>query len=168
MEYANLIIAGVAFIVSLISLVFSLNAQRKSDNKTYNDYLLDKIILGYNKIEADIVLLDQGLIDEGFTADALNKEVILSLCAAKSKALSLGDKELFNFLNSILNGTDPNQMGAFIDEYFDKRKEFLAIKDNEEKEKYSKEVLVPMLEKTRAYRDEIINEVFRKIKLINR
>ena len=63
------------------------------DNKTYNDYLLDKIILGYNKIEADIVLLDQGFVDEEFTADALNKEVILSLCAAKSKALSLGDKE---------------------------------------------------------------------------
>lgn len=168
MEYANLIIAGVAFIVSLISLVFSLNAQRKSDNKTYNDYLLDKIVLSYNKIEADIILLDQGIIDEEFTSDIVNEEVVFSLCCAKSKALSLGDQELFDFLNSILEGTDPFKMGSFIDEYFDKRVKFLAIKDKDDRKKYSKEILVPMLERTRSYRNEIIKKIFRKIKLFNR
>lgn len=164
MEYLNIVIAIVAFIVSLTSLILSISLEKKEDNRNYNKYLLEKIVLCYNKIEADIMLLDQQLVDEEFTRLNINGQVLLSLCEAKSKAKAMGENDLFDYLDSIFEGKDNIKMGDFIDDYFDKRDEYLKIKDKEERKQYCKNNILPLIVVARDNRDKVIAEVFKKVK----
>ena len=117
------------FIVAIVALVFSALSyfkvveinKRQTSRDDYN-YLLSMIVIPYNLLEADLMLLAQGTIDLTFNKDKMDKDTLLALCEAKSYARVHENEALYDFLNRIIVGDESDcDIGKIIDDYFSSR-----------------------------------------------
>lgn len=166
----QLIIAILSMLVSITALIFAIlsytkvvEINKRQISRDEDNYLLSMIVVPYNLLETDLMLLAQGTIDPSFNKIDMDKDTLLSLCKTKSYARVHDNKALYDFLNGIIIGDEKEaDIGKLIDDYFNARD--LVIKtdgDVSEEGKRIREIFMPLIHKYRNYTIVMIKNLSR-------
>ena len=156
----QLIIAFLSILVSIAALIIAILSYIKVDeinkrqiSRDEDNYLLSMIVVPYNLLETDLMLLAQGTIDLSFNKIDMDKDTLLSLCKTKSYARVHDNEKLYRFLNGIIIGEEKNaNIGKLIDDYFAARNLIIKIGGDISKEgKRIREIFMPLIHKYRNY-----------------
>lgn len=160
----QIVIAALSLLIAIVSLIFSIlsyiavktiNGQQIR-REEYN-YLLSKIVIPYNLLETDMMLLAQGTFDKEFTKDKIDKEALLFISEAKNYALINNNTKLFDYLDGLITGKSEEDIGGLIDNYFLERDK--VIKNKSSLKRLGPGLRDKYLEMARNYRDGTIEEI---------
>ncbi len=152
----SLFVAILSFIIACFTLYTTRKIAKQQRKKQDLDYLSSALVLPYNKIETDIMMLADGR-DIKLDHDEFDKEVLDNICSAKSYALMSHNIKLFKYLDGLVTGESPEKMGLFIEEYFKARKQAVGNHAN------GKILRDQFLSKTRNMRDSTLKSISRLI-----
>ena len=155
------ILAAMSVCLSSITIAITKKIAMHQKQREENHYLLEAIVQPYNKIEVDILMADTSEIDESFNKVEFDKEVLSSICIAKSYAYSIRNTQLFDYLDQLITGECEENIGGFIEEYFLKRND-LIIQYRErllKREEVATILHDSFLEKSRLLRNATVDKI---------
>ena len=165
---ASLVVASITLLATIVAACLAGVIARNQTKKEERNYLLFSFATPYNVIETDILLLMQGTYDTSLIKDELDKEALMAISKAKSYSIMKSNKELFDYMDRILNGKETPNLGKLIDDYFIERNKITLPKSSTKKLPLfidsidvSKDGvdLNQILQRTRIERDETIKNI---------
>lgn len=148
----------IAIFLSAVTLATTIKISNNQKRKHDIDYLTNALIVPYNKIEADIIMLSDGR-NTFLDHDQFDKEVLNGICISKSYALLIDNMELFNYLDGLITGEAQENMGKFIEDYFKARNEMMDQTSDRTDITKGEKLRDDFLGRCRKMRDDTISSI---------
>lgn len=163
LEVVSILLAIASLVIAILSFVVVKKINKQQVLREQYQYLMDKVVFPYNLIEADIMLLAEGIYDVYFSKEQLDKQTLLSLSQAKSFAKFIRNESLFDYIDCLISGNKlktggyAEEMGKLIEDYFKSRPTKALVES--ELITIGKSIRDRFLKKTRRLRDNTISRI---------